>query len=146
MSFSANKLKYVILCVCICIPPIFYVSAYLLVPNYLFSFTLPFNALFLVLSFFVSPILEEIVFRGFLQDLLNKRIGNQILVVILVNFVFALLHVHINPELWYLLLVFACGVLFSSIKILFKKIRYPILLHSYYNISFLLLILLLKIQ
>lgn len=88
------------------------------------------------LLLFLSPILEEIVFRGLIQDYIFEKISNKTLVVIITNLLFIAFHYHINSNFLYLLTVFICGVIFSLFKIRFSKLYYPICCHLYYNLCF----------
>jgi membrane protease YdiL (CAAX protease family) len=86
----------------------------------------------------VSPVLEELTFRGLLQDLVLSRTKSLILTVVLVNIAFVLLHLNVNNSIVYLCPIFICGIIFSVIKIYYERIVYPVLLHVYYNLCFIL--------
>ncbi len=94
------------------------------------------SVLVIALILFISPTLEEIIFRGLLQDWLAKVIPNKLLMILILNIAFAILHYRINTNLTYLLDVFICGVIFSRVKIRFNNLYYPIGLHIYYNMVF----------
>jgi len=91
------------------------------------------NILFLLI---ISPILEELVFRGLLQESIYNKTKNYIFTVIMVNIAFMSLHYIVNNNIVYLLAVFICGIIFSVVKIYYKRIIYPIMLHVYYNLCF----------
>jgi len=91
------------------------------------------NILFLIT---ISPILEELVFRGLLQEAIYNKTKNYIFTVILVNIAFMSLHYPVNNNIVYLFAVFICGIIFSVVKIYHKRIIYPIILHMYYNLCF----------
>jgi membrane protease YdiL (CAAX protease family) len=95
--------------------------------------SLTYNILFLL---FISPILEELTFRGLLQDLVQNRTKNYIFTILFINSAFMLLHYKINNSILYLFAVFFCGIIFSVIKIYYKNIIYPIVMHVYYNLCF----------
>jgi membrane protease YdiL (CAAX protease family) len=97
------------------------------------NYSLTTNLLILLI---VSPILEELTFRGLLQDLILNKTKNIILTVILVNIAFVLLHCNVNNSVVYLFPIFICGIIFSVSKIYHKRLIYPILLHVYYNLCF----------
>ncbi len=84
----------------------------------------------------ISPIFEEIIFRGILLDLLAKILNNNILIYFIINIIFTYFHYYNNNKLFYLFLIFLCGTIFTVIKIKYNKIIYPIFLHIYYNAFF----------
>lgn len=88
------------------------------------------------LLIFVSPILEEIVFRGLLQDFFIKIIRSKVLALGLLNIIFSLIHAHNNQNIVYLSILFFCGIIFSIVKYNYNKLSYVIFLHAYYNILF----------
>jgi len=88
---------------------------------------------------FIYPFLEEIVFRGLLQEWLAKRFQQRLGVLSLANVltsvVFAALHLVHQSPMW------ALGIFFPSLVFGFSKERYqslwaPIILHSWYNLGF----------
>jgi membrane protease YdiL (CAAX protease family) len=107
------------------------------VSEYLHGFYLPSGIWQIALFLFISPILEEIVFRGLLQDLLIKKIANKFIAFSILNLGFMLAHVHVQHDVVYLLLIFICGVLYSLIKDYFLFLRYPIMVHICFNGIFL---------
>ena len=90
----------------------------------------------LLILLIVSPILEELTFRGLLQDLVLSKTKNYIFTILIVNIAFMLLHFNVNKNIVYLLLVFTCGIIFSVSKIYYERISLHILLHMYYNLCF----------
>lgn len=84
----------------------------------------------------LSPVLEEIVFRGLIQDYLLSKTSNVTVSIIVVNLLFMVFHCHINPNYIYLLAIFGCGIMFSILKFKLLRLRYPILYHVYYNLCF----------
>lgn len=132
--------RHSFLVLAIVLPVLAYFLGNALIPEYLAHFNLVSGVWAVVLLLIVSPILEEVVFRGFLQDYLLSKIDNKFIVVLLVNFVFVALHYHINHETIFLILIFGCGVIWSVIKLKYHKLIYPIFLHAYYNLSFLLML------
>lgn len=97
------------------------------------NYSLNTNILILLL---VSPVLEEFTFRGLLQDFLLNKTKNYSFTVFLVSIAFTLLHYNVNNNIVYLFAVFICGIIFSVIKIYYRKIAYPVMLHVYYNLCF----------
>jgi len=95
----------------------------------------------LLILLIVSPILEELVFRGLLQDFVLKKIKNIFFSIVIVNLLFMLTHYRINHSLSYLSVVFICGIIFSVVKVYYSRIVYPILVHSYYNLSLVVIVL-----
>jgi|SRR6185437_4097640 len=124
--------KYIFTCFSVLLPiGVFYL---------LYKLKLPFlndhlttNILILLI---VSPVLEEFTFRGLLQDMILNKTKNYIFTVFLVSIAFTLLHYNVNNNIVYLFAVFICGIIFSVIKIYYRKIAYPIMLHVYYNLCF----------
>ncbi|MBY0378868.1 MAG: CPBP family intramembrane metalloprotease [Burkholderiales bacterium] len=92
----------------------------------------------ILLLVIISPIFEEIVFRGLIQDFLVKKIKCKYLAFTSVNLLFVLLHIHKNMGIIYLMFVFICGMIFSVVKYKSSRVLYPIVLHSYYNLLFIL--------
>ncbi len=131
--------KYLFPLICIFIPIIswliyFYSKLYI---N--FSFITP-KPISLTLVLLISPIIEEIIFRGILLDFLIKKINNNIIIYAILNIFFVSLHYHNNSNLLYLFLLFCCGIIFTIVKLKYNKIIYPIFLHIYYNTFFILFI------
>jgi hypothetical protein len=104
---------------------------------------LPAKLPLLLMTVVVYPILEEIVFRGLLQDgltrvLPTKQLGGLSLANVLTSLLFVCVHLFMQPWQWALL------VLFPSLVFGFSKERYqslwaPIILHCSYNLGFVLL-------
>jgi len=124
------------------LPVIIFIAMKLLFSENLFSVDLNFRTIFILI--FISPMLEEIVFRGLLQEWLPQILPNKIISIILLNILFAALHYNVNNQFIYLLAIFFCGIIYSAVKILYKKNIFPILLHSYYNACFIIAMLLLR--
>ena len=93
-----------------------------------------------LLLIIISPIIEEIAFRGLLQELLVSRIKPKIIALVMVNLAFVMLHYARNSNLFYLALVFACGLIFSLLKECFASLKVAVFMHSYYNCCFILLL------
>ena len=87
----------------------------------------------------IYPLLEEIVFRGLVQEgvagWLPQRFGMLSLANVLTSVAFAALHLVHQSPLWSL------GIFFPSLVFGFSKERYqslwaPIILHGWYNLGF----------
>lgn len=86
------------------------------------------------------PVMEEIVFRGLVQDLAHRhlrpwRLGPLSHANVLTSLLFTGLHFMVHPPLW------AAAVLVPSLVFGFFKDRYrsltaPILLHVFYNAGY----------
>ncbi len=124
--------KYIFGCFALLLP---IVTLYLLHISHLpfLNYSLTTNIIILLA---ISPVLEELTFRGLLQDLVLNKTKNTVLTVIFVNIAFGFLHLNVNKSIVYLFSVFICGIIFSVSKIYYKRIVYPILLHVYYNLCF----------
>jgi membrane protease YdiL (CAAX protease family) len=89
------------------------------------------------------PVLEEIVFRGLLQEVVRDYISQRQLGPIsaanlLTSLVFTGLHFFYHPPLW-AALVFFPSLVFGFFKDRYSGLAAPILLHCFYNAGFLLL-------
>ena len=89
------------------------------------------------------PVLEEIVFRGLLQELVRdhvsrRRFGPLGIANLITSLVFTGLHFLYHPPLW-AALVFFPSLVFGFFKDRTQRLVAPILLHCFYNAGFLLL-------
>lgn len=89
------------------------------------------------------PILEEWVFRGFIQDLAHQhlrawRLGPLSHANILTSLLFTGLHFFYHPPLW-AASVLAPSLLFGFFKDRTGKLTTPILLHVFFNSGYLLI-------
>lgn len=98
----------------------------------------------LLLSVLVYPVLEEIVFRGFLQEWLLIRPAFQpsrygiTLANVATSCVFALLHLMSQPPLWALSIVFP-SLVFGWLRDRYSNLLPGILVHMFYNAGLLLI-------
>ena len=93
---------------------------------------LPVVAVFAVI---LGPIFEELVFRGFLQPLLQKS-GGTWRGLILTSALFSLLHGAQNEWLWqYLLLLFFAGLAFGIVRQRTGSTAAAFLLHMGFNLT-----------
>jgi hypothetical protein len=89
------------------------------------------------------PVLEEIVFRGLIQELVHDYLSPRFLGPIsvanlLTSILFAGLHLLSQPPLW-AALVFFPSLVFGFFKDRHRSLFAPIMLHVFYNAGFLLL-------
>ena len=89
------------------------------------------------------PVLEEIVFRGFLQEQLSKYLSSRHVGVlsyanILTSIIFSLLHLIVHSPAW-ALLVLVPSLIFGYFKDRFKTLGAPIALHVFYNAGYFLI-------
>jgi len=88
----------------------------------------------------ISPILEEMVFRGFLQELIRDRIssksfGQLTLANLLASLLFSAAHFFFHAPLW-AALVFFPSLVFGFFKERTQRLTAPIVLHAFYNLGF----------
>lgn len=139
LSKSVDNKKYLILF--LVLPLVICGAGFFLFKNFISQFRILFSIKSLFIIILVSPILEEIAFRGLIQDLCIKKFYNhKIMAIIFVNIMFSLLHFNNNQNIIYLVLVFLSGMIFSYSKLMFNKLSVPILLHAYYNIIFIIML------
>lgn len=100
----------------------------------------PFNApLFFILPVFIYPVVEEIIFRGYLQPFLATRFASRYGPLtqanVLTSLLFAGMHLLNQPPVW-ALLVFFPSLVFGYFKDRHNNLLAPILLHGFYNAGF----------
>jgi membrane protease YdiL (CAAX protease family) len=124
--------------------PLCWLVLYLLLrpatPQWTWPFAAPADYLLPVLFY---PVLEEIVFRGLLQELAQEYISRRTLGPIsfanlLTSLVFTGFHFLNHAPLW-AALVFFPSLVFGFFKDRYGTLTAPILLHGFYNAGFLLL-------
>jgi membrane protease YdiL (CAAX protease family) len=105
--------------------------------------------LLLIRMLLVAPVLEELVFRGLLQDVLTAsrsskprfgvaRVGPLSLANVLTSAVFAASHLPYNPPLL-ACAVFLPSLVFGRLKELYGSLLPSIALHAWYNLAFLII-------
>ncbi|MDX1455710.1 MAG: JDVT-CTERM system glutamic-type intramembrane protease [Gammaproteobacteria bacterium] len=90
----------------------------------------------------VQPVIEELVFRGAMQQWLLKRVPQQLGFLswanIITAVVFTLAHFVYHPPLW-ALAVFVPALLFGYFRDRYDHVWPALLLHTWYNAGFFLL-------
>ena len=94
-----------------------------------------------LLPVLVYPVLEEIVFRGLIQELVHdylskKSLGPVTIANLLTSILFTGLHFLYHPPLW-AALVFFPSLVFGFFKERTRGLAAPISLHVFYNAGFL---------
>ena len=94
-----------------------------------------------LLPVLLYPVVEEIVFRGLVQELVHEYISQRVLgplsiANILTSCLFTGLHFLYHAPLW-AALVFFPSLVFGFFKDRSGRLTAPILLHSFYNAGFL---------
>ena len=105
------------------------------IPNFMMNISYPTDVskVLLVLGVaFFAPVLEEVIFRGFLlKGLTNSFIGVWGAIIIS-SFVWA--SVHFQYELVYLVMIFVTGLVFGYAKVKTNSLFIPILMHVLFNL------------
>jgi membrane protease YdiL (CAAX protease family) len=88
----------------------------------------------------IYPVLEEIVFRGLLQERVRERISQRTfgplsVANLLTSVVFTGVHFIYHPPLW-AALVFFPSLVFGFFKDRTRRLGAPIILHIFYNAGF----------
>lgn len=94
-----------------------------------------------LLPVLLYPVLEEIVFRGLIQELVHEYIscrafGPLTVANLLTSILFAGLHLLSQPPHWAALVVFP-SLVFGFFKERHQSLMAPIVLHVFYNAGFL---------
>jgi membrane protease YdiL (CAAX protease family) len=100
-----------------------------------------FAPLVFLLPVLVYPVLEEIVFRGLIQELVHDylskaTLGPVSIANLLTSLLFTGMHFVYHPPLW-AALVFFPSLVFGFFKDRTKGLTAPIVLHVFYNAGFL---------
>jgi len=109
-------------------------------PQWTWPLAVPMQFLLPVL---VYPILEEIVFRGLIQELVHEYISERVfgplsVANLLTSLLFTAMHFLYHAPLW-AALVFLPSLLFGFFKDRYGRLAASIVLHCFYNAGFLLL-------
>ena len=94
-----------------------------------------------LLPVLVYPVLEEIVFRGLIQELVHEylskaSLGPVSIANLLTSLLFTGMHFFYHPPLW-AALVFFPSLVFGFFKDRTQGLMVPIILHVFYNAGFL---------
>ena len=94
-----------------------------------------------LLGALLYPVLEEIVFRGLLQEFVRERISDKSfgplsIANLLTSLCFTALHFIYHPPLWAALVLFP-SLVFGFFKDRTGQLTAPIVLHVFYNAGFL---------
>lgn len=92
----------------------------------------------IIILLFVSPIIEELLFRKYLQEYLFYKLNNLSYVIVITNFLFMILHIRNTLNILFLFGIFISGVIFSLVYYEKKLVIYPILIHFWFNLFYLL--------
>ena len=89
----------------------------------------------------IYPVLEEIVFRGLIQELVYQHItksmaGPLSVANIITSVLFTALHFIYHPPLW-AALVFIQSLVFGFFKDRYQTLTAPVILHVFYNAGYL---------
>jgi CAAX protease family protein len=105
-------------------------------PNVSVTWPLTYPWLFLIPAI-IGPILEEIVFRGLIQEYLAKRVravfpGPISVSNLVTSVLFSATHLKYHPPLW-AAAAFIPSLLFGYFKDKYQSLGPPVILHAYYN-------------
>jgi len=90
----------------------------------------PISALFIIgVVVFLGPIVEEMVFRGFLQRVLENKLRKTIYSILISAASFAILH--FNP--WWLIQIYIMGIFLAYLGYYSRSIFLPFILHALNN-------------
>ncbi|UCC57441.1 MAG: JDVT-CTERM system CAAX-type protease [Gammaproteobacteria bacterium] len=94
-----------------------------------------------LLPVLLYPVLEEIVFRGLIQELVHDYLSARVFgplsaANLITSVLFAGMHLFTQPPLW-AALVFFPSLVFGFFKDRYQSLTTPILLHVFYNAGYL---------
>jgi membrane protease YdiL (CAAX protease family) len=94
-----------------------------------------------LLPVLLYPVLEEVVFRGLIQELVHDYLSARVLgplsvANLVTSVLFACMHLFSQPPLW-AALVFFPSLVFGFFKDRYRSLTAPILLHVFYNAGYL---------
>jgi len=118
----------------------FYAKEYATVSTNIFWLFSDFKSLFLLIGLY--PILEEITFRGVIQgwflryQIFKKSYFGLTIANIVTSLLFSLIHI-VNHKLVWAMLIFFPSLVFGYFRDRSKDIKLSIILHIFYNFSFL---------
>lgn len=79
-----------------------------------------------------GPVAEEFIFRGFLFARIKKQVKNEWMAMLLVTFLWAIIHLEYNIPI--IALIFVNGLLLGTSLLKTRSIFIPILLHIVWNL------------
>lgn len=130
-EFNQNFYKDPIFQLLLFIPAIIWLLIYIDNP-----ITSQLDTYYLIGVIVIIPVVEEMIFRGFLQPLIAKRYNQTMIKISLANLItssiFALLHLFTHP-LSMALYTFIPSLIFGYTKERYKRLMPSIILHSSYN-------------
>lgn len=120
--------------------PVFWAFLFFFIPITKNLFWPANEPLYFAMVVFAFPFVEEVVFRGLIQDYFNykfksKKIGILTYANGITSIIFTALHFLFHPLLWALLIIFP-SVIFGFAKERFSNLTAPVLLHIFYNLGF----------
>lgn len=131
-----------------CAAVIFWLSFKLLVPSSPLTPSIPTLSTSLLFLIFIFPVLEEIVFRGLIQESIQKLLVHKQFKIIflwrishanlLASMCFTLSHFWSQPALWAAATLIP-SLLFGYFKDKYQSLYPSIMLHIFYNLGFYLL-------
>lgn len=83
----------------------------------------------LILVSFLGPIMEELIFRGVIQEAFKKICKNELIPIILQALIFGIWHMILVQSIY----CFVGGMVFGYVKEKTSSIKYPILIHMINN-------------
>ncbi len=94
----------------------------------------------IILFIFASPLLEEFIFRGLVQNIINKFFKSGIFLHIsfgniISSLLFTIIHFLINYNNFMNLLIFIPSLYFGYLYDKYKTLKLPFLFHSFFNIN-----------
>ena len=105
------------------------------IPSFMMNISYPNDAskILLVLGVaFFAPVLEEVIFRGFLLKGLSNSFLGVWGAIIISSFIWA--SIHFQYELVYLVMIFVTGLVFGYAKVKTNSLFIPIVMHMLFNL------------
>jgi len=127
---------------CLLLAPLTWAVVLLFKPSLIVPFEIQIDLLKWAMLIVLYPVLEEFVFRGFILQRLaiwfaNRRFGLLSLANLVSSLVFAAAHLIYQPWLWAMLIFFP-SLVFGYLKERHNSLISPIVMHSFYNLGFVL--------
>lgn len=90
------------------------------------------NISYIITGIFISPFVEELIFRGYIQYLLSKVYNIQI-TIFFTSLLFVLLHFNYLNNIYIMSSVFIFSLFLGYLKYKYKNIIYPSIIHMINN-------------